>query len=89
MWKSDSRRGLSMGPRRRGDKMKREKKKRRDRVRSRDRGQEKRVPNGRGYRKVKVVAEGLRGKRWGERVPTTKPCLRGANRQLRSKGKKR
>lgn len=66
--------------------MKREKKKRSERVHRSDRGQEKRVPTGRGFRKVKVVAEEMRGKRWGERVATTKPCLRGANRQLNKKG---
>jgi hypothetical protein len=65
-----------------------EKKKRTERVRRSDRGREKRVPNGKGDVKVRVVSPRRRGKKWGDRVATTKPCTKGANRQLRKKGRK-
>jgi hypothetical protein len=62
-----------------------EKKERTGRVRRWDRTREKRVPDGRGYGKVRVVSPRRRGKKWGDRVPTKKPCTKGANRQLRKK----
>ena len=62
-----------------------EKKKRTERVRSGDRRRVKRVHSGKGYEKVRRGSERRRGKKWGDRVPTTKPCTKGANRQLRKK----
>lgn len=63
------------------------KKKREDRVREGDRGSEKRVPDGKEYVKVRVVSPRRRGKKWGERVATKKPCTKGANRQANKKKK--
>lgn len=67
--------------------MKAEKKRRTQRVRPGDRNVEKRVHDGKGYVKVRRSNERARGKKWGERVKTRKPCTKGANRQLRKKKK--
>lgn len=60
-----------------------EKKKRTDKVREADRGKEKRVHDGKGEVKRRVVSGRRVGKKWGERVGTKKACRKGADRQAR------
>lgn len=60
-------------------------KKRTEKVLRSDRNVEKRVHDGKAYVPVRIANERARGKTWGERVKTRKPCTKGANRQLRKK----
>lgn len=67
------------------ERRRREKKERTEKVLRGDRSKRKRVPIGKGEVRTQVVNVRRVGKKWGDRVATTKPCTKGANRQLAKK----